>query len=161
MNAAEFRRWRDAYEAAGIDPHDAPRPELRAAAEESGAVVASVAPRAVESAHLLDAGREVPASPLLRELDLHPPQLGRLRLPLLLWALAYGVRGAHFSADEEQRARAAADWLTELAGKHGSVMAVTHASFRSLLRRELVRRGWIGVPRGRTRHWSAWSFTRL
>lgn len=166
INGAEFLRWREAYEAAGVDSEDVPPRELREAALASGVLVASVARRAVESAKALAPGREVLTSPLLSELELLPPALGRIRLPLFGWALAFGVRWLvrrrpHVTTDEEQRASATAEWLWQLAGNNGSVVAVTHASFRSLLGQELVRTGWSSdVPRPKLHHWSAWSFTR-
>ena len=168
IDNAGFVRWREAYEAAGIDSKDFPPRELREAAARCGVVVASVARRAIESAKALAPQREVLTSPLLSELDLHPPALGGLRLPMFGWLLAYSVRWLalaalrrpHVTAEEEQRVRAAAEWLAQLAQTHGSVVAVTHASFRSLLRRELAGMGWCGdVPRGRPRHWSAWTLT--
>ena len=169
IDGVEFLRWRDAYEAAGIDPDGAPPPELCAAAAGCGVLVASVARRAVESADVLAPGRKVLTSPLLSELELPPPALGPIRLPLFGWALTIGLRWLaraalgrpRVTANEAQRARAAAEWLSQLAEGHGSVVAVTHGSFRSLLAQELMRTGWKGnVPRRKAHHWSAWSFTR-
>lgn len=169
MNAAEFVRWRETYEAAGLDPDDVPPAELKALASGSGIVVASTARRTVESANALASGRPVIPSPLLHELELPPPALGRIRLPTVGWALLFGLRmlvpvafgRRHVTAEEEQRTRAAAEWLSGLADQHGSVVAVTHASFRSLLGQKLVGAGWRNDgPRGRPRHWSVRSFTR-
>lgn len=163
-----FARWRESYEAAGIDErHETPE-ELRAIAVSSGVIVASEAPRAVQSARLLDPRREVIASPLLHELELVPPNIRGVRMGMVGWAVAYGVRWLvraalrrpHVSAAEVERARAAADWLSELAERHGSVLAVTHASFRALLSRRLLELGWrCESRRGRTSHWSAWDFS--
>lgn len=166
-----FHRWREAYEAAGILPDEAPPAEVREMARRAGIIVASNAPRAIDSAHLLAEGREVIASPLVRELDLPPPALRVLRLPLAGWALAFGVRWLyrasrslpHNSDAEVARVREAADWLATLAHQHGFVLVVTHASFRNLLAGTLTADGWdSGGVRRRTRtpHWSAWSFTR-
>jgi hypothetical protein len=169
INGREFHRWREAYEGAGIDANDVPPEELRALAAASGVLVASAALRAIESAKALAPGREVLTSPLLNELELHPLALGPIRLPMFGWLLAFSVRWLaraalrrpHVTPDEQQRARAAAEWLRQLAEEHGSVVAVTHASFRSLLGRELIRAGWRSdLPRPKLRHWSAWSFTR-
>jgi hypothetical protein len=166
MNRMEFLRWREAYEAAGIDPADAPPVELCAIAGTCGVLVASVAPRAIESARALAPGREVLSSTLLRELELHPPELGGVRLPLLGWAVSFGVRHLllrtpYVTAEERERARRAAEWLVEMAEEHGSVVAVTHASFRAVVRDELRDQGWeTTVRRRRPSHWSAWSFSR-
>jgi broad specificity phosphatase PhoE len=164
-----FHRWREAYEAAGIVVGETPPPELRALAERAGAVIASNAPRAIESARLLAPEREVITSPLLREMDLSPPALQGWRLPLIGWALAFGIRWLlhpmtsrpHATPAEIDRAREAARWLIGIAEAPGPVVAVTHATFRGLLARALADEGWSCVTRTwRSHHWSAWSFTR-
>jgi broad specificity phosphatase PhoE len=162
IDVAGFVRWREAYEAAGIDPDDMPPAHLRELVASAGVVVSSTARRAVESARALAPGREVLTSPLLEELELRPPRLGPVRLPLGGWALAVGIRllicGS--TRGEQQRRRAAAQWLAELAEEHGRIVVVTHASFRSALARKLVRLGWRkDAIAWRPRHWSAWSFT--
>jgi broad specificity phosphatase PhoE len=169
MNAAQFVQWREAYEAAGLNPHETAPSELQQLAAIAGALVASDARRAIESAKLLAPDREWTVSAQLRELDLPPPQLGFVRLPLIAWALAFGMRmlvrmirrRPQIAPHETERVRSAVQWLSELADQHGTVVVVTHASFRGELGRELKRRGWrAGAPRGRARHWSAWLYTR-
>jgi broad specificity phosphatase PhoE len=168
LDLTELVRWREAYEAAGIDEGDPPPPALKALASTSGVIVASTAPRAVQSAKLLDSGRDVIPSPLLEELELLPLDIRRVRMPLIAWALTVGIRmivrkvfrGPRASI-EIQRAREAADWLSGLAERHAVVLAVTHASFRSLLAAQLVERGWLcEVPKRRSHHWSVWPLRR-
>jgi broad specificity phosphatase PhoE len=166
INATGFRGWRESYEAAGILPDASPPEELRILAASAGALVASDAPRAVESAERLAPGRAIMVSPLLREMDLPAPSLGRLSLPLPAWALMVGLwslyrrlRSLHPSPAELERAGEAARWLGSLASEHGPVVAVTHASFRKLLGRALVENGWSPPHRHRgLRHWSTWTF---
>jgi hypothetical protein len=131
-------------------------------------VVTSDAARAIESGRLLAPGREIPASPLLRELDLPPPQLRGLRLPLAGWALTYGFRWIYnrvtkrpdHAMEELARASQAAEWLAGLAEPSGTVVAVTHATFRHHVARELSARGWRPIPGRRRSHpWSAWRLT--
>lgn len=161
---AGFLRWRETYEAAGIDARDTPPQALQEMAAGAGMIVASDASRAVESARLLSSGAQVTVSPLLRELELVPPNLGRLRLPMAGWALAYGVRmlirsRAHVTAVEHERAREAGRWLAGLTETHGLIVVVTHASFRSALTKALEIERWRKETTGRsTAHWSAWSF---
>jgi len=158
-----FLKWREAYEAAGIGENEVPPRELVLEAQSAGAFVSSDVRRAIESARLLAAGRDVIASPLLRELSLVPLRLPGLRLPLMGWALTYGVKWLmrrHATPEEEQRVRIAAQWLIDLSARHGEVIVLTHASFRSLLAKEFARREWKPVtPRRRSAHWSAWSFS--
>jgi broad specificity phosphatase PhoE len=166
IDSQGFRAWREAYESAGIVAGESPPQALMRLAVEAGAVVSSDTPRARQSAALLAPGREVESSPLLRELDLLGPPLGRLRLPLPLWALAVGlragllkVRGKYPSDAERARVLAAAEWLAELARARGSVVAVTHASFRGKLSNQLLDKGWTREGKETSlRHWSAWSF---
>jgi broad specificity phosphatase PhoE len=167
LDLAGFLKWREDYEAAGIDAADAPPEELSTIARAAGALACSNARRAIDSARALAPNRDAIVSPLLRELSLPPPRFARLRLPLLGWSVAIGLRWlfrqllrlGHVTPEEQERVRAAADWLVRLAAEHGEVVAVTHGAFRSLLGKELARRGWTSaMPRRRSSHWSAWSF---
>jgi broad specificity phosphatase PhoE len=169
MDLDGFHRWREAYDAVGILATEAPPAELRERVERAGVLVCSDALRTVESARLLANGRNVIVSPLLRERVVSPPALRAVRLPLIGWALAYGIRWLyreitsrpHAPDDEIERAREAAEWLEGLAREHRSIAVVTHASFRSLLAGTLMARGWTaGAGRKRSSHWSAWSLTR-
>jgi broad specificity phosphatase PhoE len=162
LDVAAFRKWRESYEAAGIDPTDRAPAPLSAAAQQA-VILASDSQRAIDSARLLAPDREVLVSPLLRELSLDPPNVP-FRLPMSGWALAYGVRWLlrphhHIKPEEIERARDVAKWLIRTSQEAGSVIVVTHASFRSLVAKELRNRGWTcALPRRRSRHWSAWSF---
>ena len=131
-------------------------------------VVSSDAARATSSARLLAPGREILASPLLRELDLKTPDLGGVRLPLAAWTVAIAgrvllltLRGQYPSASEAARLSAAAAWLEGLTARHSSVLAVTHGSFRQEIAKLLLRTGWKAEQRSRAiHHWSAWVFIR-
>lgn len=162
-----FLRWREAYENAGIVPGDVPPPAVSGCVDGDAIVLASDTLRAVESARVLAPQHQIETSPLYRELDLHPPRVP-FRMPLALWALAYGVRflslrlrSLPFHGEHElQRVRAAADELTRRSESGRQVVLVTHGSFRAELTRTLMARGWT-PPEGRTsKHWSAWELTR-
>ena len=168
IDAEGFRRWRQAYEAAGIATGEQAPADVAKLAGGAQLVVASDAARAVESARLLFPGRELIMSPLLRELDLDCVSLGRLRLPLPAWALAVGCRmvaeklhGRYPAAHEFARIADAATWLDELSTRNRLIVAVTHASFRKRLAARLLALGWQNDTGERTlKHWSAWSFRR-
>lgn len=161
LDRAAFFRWRDAYEAAGIADDESAPAALRELARSAGAIVASDAPRAVASARaILEEGRII-TSPLLRELDMVPPNFGALRLPLAGWGLAWLLSGANASAAEVERARAAAKWLDELTQEHRPLLVVTHGSFRRLLANELRAFGWTASnDRRRLHHWSVYRLLR-
>jgi len=168
IDAAGFRAWRAAYEAAGIQEGERPAADLAQLVARADLVLASDAPRAVASARLLAPGREILVSPLLRELDLEGPDLGGLRLPLAAWAVAVGgrallltLRRRYPSAAETARITGAAAWLEELAARHPRIVAVTHASYRRRLCGRLLQAGWQAEPGRRSlRPWSAWLFRR-
>jgi len=155
IDLAGFHRWRESYEAAAIVDGETPPAALVEIAASAHAIAASNAPRAIASAKLLR--EDVRVSPLLRELDLHPPNLRGVKMPLVFWALTFAFRRSLATPAEETRAREAAAWLAELAREHGPVIAVTHHSFRLVLAQTLIRDGWRsdGSP-GRS-HWSVWS----
>ena len=165
------RRWIVAYDAAEIALHHPPPSELVALARAADLVVASDLPRARASAALLAGGREVGTSALLREAPLETPELplprlAGVRLPLVGWALVFGLRWLRASrrgapppgVDAAALARAdeAAGWLAAPAEEHGRVLVVTHATFRLLVAASLGRRGWRGPERRPFREWSAW-----
>ena len=167
LDAAGFRAWREAYEAAGIVDTERPPASLMRLASDARLLVASDTPRAIESAGLLASGREVTVSPLLRELDLQIPRFGGIRLPLRAWAVAVGarmlamkVRGRYPSSREAARVNEAAGWLEGLAGPDSAVLVVTHASFRRQVADRLVERGWRSESRPSARHWSVWPLIR-
>jgi hypothetical protein len=168
IDVAGVRQWRTAYEAAGISAGERAPVEIEQLAQAAQLVLSSDAPRAVASARLLAPGREIVASPLLRELDLEAPSLGRLRLPLAAWAVAIGtralllrLRGRYPAEAEAARVGEAVAWLTELAGAGSLIVAVTHASVRGQLAPRLVQAGWRAETGRRSlRPWSAWTFTR-
>lgn len=161
IDLAGFHRWREGYEAAAIVEGETAPAALMDLAATARVVVASDAPRAIASAKLLR--DDVVVSPLLRELELRPPNLRGVKLPLPLWALAIGAqwlfRRTHATPSEEERAREAAVWLEGLA-EDGPVVAVTHHTFRALLARALVACGWeSGKPR-QGHHWSVWTLAK-
>ena len=166
-DSAGLHRWFEEYDAAGIEADDEPPASLRALASSAGLVVASDLRRAIESARRIAPDASIESSPLLRETPLRIPML-TVRLPILGWALAVGagaairrLRRAPHPAETVSRATAAAEWLGELAERHGTVLAVTHSLVRGHIAAALVAARWRPEPgRARRSHWSAWSFTR-
>lgn len=169
INAAGFCAWRAAYEAAGIHAHEAIPGDLGQLAVQAGLIISSDAPRAIATARLLAAEREIITSPLLRELDLTGPNLGPLRLPLIGWAFAVGAhnlietcRKRYPPVAETTRINDGAAWLEELAAQHSLIIAVTHAMFRSRLFARLVQTGWQpDAGRRSLQPWSAWALRRM
>lgn len=160
-------RWLDAYDAAGLAANEVPTAAARDLAARAGLVVASDLPRARASAALLAPEAQVVVSELLRETPLPIPVI-RVRLPIPAWALVIGAGVAYRALrrvppPEAARTQgiAAAEWLTELAARHGTIVAVTHANVRGYIAAGLGAAAWRREPGGsRHAHWSAWTFVR-
>lgn len=169
VNADGFRRWREAYEAAGIRDDQAVPAELQRLVARSDIVLCSDAARAVATADLIAPGREVVVSQLLRELELEGPGLGGARMPLGAWPLAVGarilarkLRGLYPSADELARLDDAVALLDELSTTHPRMVVITHGMFRRRLSARLIRMGWRADGTNRSmRPLSAWQLSRL
>jgi broad specificity phosphatase PhoE len=174
LDADALRRWFVDYDLAALAHDERPPERARALAREVACVVASDMPRARASAALLLPDGPVRESPLLREVPMPIPTWPGVRLPLVGWALATGMRAAvsrlrRLPPPEavRQQAEAAAAWLGELAQAHGSVLAVTHAGVRAQITRVLREQGWVAAVEGGSyrqggsyAHWSAWTLTR-
>lgn len=166
--STSVRAWLDAYAQAGIAGDDVPPAALVAVARDAGTIIASDLPRALESARRLAGGRDVATSVLLREAPMTVPELRSARLPLSLWALLMAWhwqlgrrRGTVPSPALRAQVDAAASELELAAGAERTVLVVTHATIRSLIAAELVRRAWTRAPAGsRYGHWGAWTFDR-
>ena len=160
-----FLQWLDAYDRAGLDPNDAPPPELRELARRAFVVTSDVT-RARESAALLS--NSATPSPLLRETQLPIPSFAGWRLPMRVWSIAIGVlwiwrmrRGDATLRAELERAREAAKWLIALAQEQETVLAVTHGAVRRYLANALLAEGWTCVypRRNKWAEWSAWELS--
>lgn len=160
-----FVSWRATYESHGLMPGESAPHDLVAIASHAE-VLSSDRTRAVESARLLTRAG-VATSPLLREIDIMPPGIRGVRLPLIGWALLYGVRlltdrlasRPSHSAEDAARAEAAARWIVGQ-GSGRDLVVVTHAGFRSVLAKQYVSEGWKLEKRNGSRNWSAWTLTR-
>jgi broad specificity phosphatase PhoE len=168
IDAAGVHRWRDDYDAAGIDANSLPPRTLMDEAARAGVIVASDLARAIESAGRLAPGRDVRLSPLLRESHLDIPTWLPARWPLTVWAMAIHVqwlgrliKRVPLAPVEQQRVKDAADWVEGLARENGATVVVTHGVFRRLLGLELLARGWGAEPRvSGYQNWSAWPYVR-
>ena len=166
VDAAGVHRWREGYDAAGIQPASMPPPALVSDAARADLVVASDLARAVASAERLAAGREVRISPLLRESMLDIPTWLPARWPLIVWGIAIHLqwltrtaRRISINPAEQQRVSAAVDWLEDVMREHRSIVVVTHGVFRGLVGAELVSRGWTAERRmSGYQHWSVWPY---
>lgn len=166
MHAADVRRYESAYNAAGILDADAPPADLLTAASSAHIIAASDLPRAIASARRLAPKRELALSPLLREIELEPPQWVSFRLPIAAWDIFSYVQWtsrllAATDHESARRATAAVEWLLDRAETSQTVLAVTHGGFRRLLDARFRALGWALAPgRKSYANWSTWAYTR-
>ena len=150
------------YEEAGIRRTPRPSRELRQHARSAALIVCSDTRRAIESARLLDGGREPVLDPVFREagLPLRVPVPLRLSfdtwilISYVAWFLGWPAGGESLAA-ARQRATKAVRHLTQLSNQHPSVMLVGHGVFNTLIALQLRRNGWSGpVWKPGAAHWT-------
>lgn len=165
LDRAGVQRWRDAYDAAGIQADVPPPPVLAEMATAATHIIASDLRRAVESAERLAPQRRIQVSPVLREAPLAIPRWPT-HLPFAVWGtlMYFGwsyrrLRGTDLSGPDWARAATAAEWLASIVADGTTALVVTHGVFRQLVATHLSVLGWTSAGRrGGYRHWSAWSF---
>ncbi len=158
----EFSDYIDAYEAAGLDPANAPPEELRDLVRELTAIFTSGRPRAHESARLLAPAAELIADPLFAEAPLASPRIPLLRMTVPKWAVVARIlwhAGYHPAIEDYPRARTrahqAADILIARARADGTAALVAHGYFNAMIGRQLRKRGWRRTGSHRVRYWNA------
>lgn len=163
LDAHEFARWVEAYDAAEIIDQRPPPGTLHGLSH-SCAIVCSDLPRSLSSARAL---RLTPLlqSELFRECPLPAPPRLPLRLSASGWLLAMrlpwwcGYSGEVESARQSRlRSEHAANELERLANEHGEVLLIGHGMFNHFLAGELRKRGWLGSRLGPAGHWSRRDF---
>ncbi|MGC3957085.1 MAG: histidine phosphatase family protein [Verrucomicrobiota bacterium] len=146
VTADELQRWRVRYDAAApiIGPIDV-------SAVKWQRCLSSDLKRALVTAQTAYAGTITP-TPLLREADVPALPTGRLRLPVWGWRLL--LRFTWFTGHKSQRAardafhqriKAVADLLEQ---EPVDTLVVSHAGVMFFLRKELLRRGFVGPKFG-------------
>jgi broad specificity phosphatase PhoE len=168
LTAVEFRAWVESYQQYGIAGDSVPSDSLIAAARAAAVVVCSDVPRGVESARRVAEGREVVATPLLREAGSAMPGnwMGfRLSTTTWDWGFHYlwlcGLRPVGEPVHgTRQRAREACTWLESLAREQSPVLVVAHWTINRFLAAELRRRQWLGPRRPAGENWGVTRYVR-
>ena len=163
-----FRRFIDAYEAAGLDPESAPPAELRASVQGLRAVFTSGSPRANDSARSLVPGADIIADPLFAEAPLAGPRIPVVKLRVTIWAIISRIMwhaGYHPKIENYRRARSRAQRAAELllAGAEanaGIAVLVAHGYFNAMIGRALRKRGFVRVGSHRPSFWNAVTYER-
>ena len=168
LTSAEYRAWWDRYEEGGLLPGQVPPDHLKSTANGCAAVLASVRPRALETARALMGDRAFDTDALFIEAPLPPPRFPDwIRLSPRNWG---GVarfwwwffdhhEGQERRHEAEARARAAADILIDRA-KGGDVLLLAHGFFNAMIGQELKKRGWRVTLNEGFKYWSARRFEK-
>ena len=157
-----FRAYIDAYEAAGLDPDNAPPEEVQDLVKELGAIYTSQRPRAQDSARALAPEAELIADALFEEAPLASPRIPLLRARVPTWAVMARIlwhAGYHPEIENFRRAKhraaRAADILMARAREDGVTALVAHGYFNAIIGRELRRRGFRRIGAHRVSYWNA------
>lgn len=157
-----FSAYIDAYEAAGLDPTSAPPEEVQDLVKGLSAIFTSDKPRSQDSARALAPDAELIADPLFVEAPLASPRIPLLKFGVPAWAVMARIlwhAGYHPEIENfrrsKQRAKKAADILTDSARKEGIAALVAHGYFNAIIGRELRKRGFHRIGSHRVRYWNA------
>jgi broad specificity phosphatase PhoE len=169
LNAAEYRDWWAGYEVKGIKPGQTPPEELKIVARDADVIIASVRPRALETARAICGERAFAQDPLFVEAPLPPPKLPDwLRLSPKIWGflarLNWVLSDKHNEVEThrqaESRAMTVARMVGEMADQGQDVMIVAHGYFNQRVGSALKRQGWRCVEDQGFRYWCARVFAR-
>lgn len=169
LSSRAYRAWWAEYELSGLKADQVTPAELKQAAKNAGAILASSRPRSLETAHAVGEGKDFIADDLFIEAPLPPPGWPEwIRLPPMLWGFisrtAWWFFDHHHGEESRRQAQAraerAAQRLIELAGEGRDVLLLAHGFFNTMIARELQRRGWRCTRDGGWRYWSARRFEK-
>ena len=156
----EYVEWWHRYEAGSLADDQIVPNKLIEAVADVDLVLSSARPRAIETAQRATQGRDPQSDPLFNEAPLPPPRLkSRTYLPKtwnvlarMAWLGGHALDGENVS---EARARAgdAARRLHEVA-EGRTVYLAAHGWFNRMLRRPLIKLGWVCVRDGGDKYWS-------
>jgi broad specificity phosphatase PhoE len=162
-----FRAYIDDYEAAGLDPSDAPPEELQDLVGELTSLYTSDRRRSHESARALAPKAELIADPLFVEAPLASPRIPLLRMKVTKWAVVSRIlwhAGFHPQIENYRRSRhraaLACDILVARARAEGTAALVAHGYFNYLIGRQLRRRGFRQTGTHKARFWNAVIYER-
>jgi len=167
LSAEGYREWWARYEVGGLKMDQTAPPQLCAAAERAGFVIASTRLRSVQTAQALTGGRAFAEDPMFVEAPLPPPPWpGWLKLSPRLWGVIARAWWWFFDHNEGQesrleaqaRADEAARLLADMASTGQDVLVVAHGFFNGMVGEALKRQGWRCVRDQGFRYWSARRF---
>ncbi|THD62239.1 histidine phosphatase family protein [Phenylobacterium sp.] len=169
LNAQEYREFWARYEVMGLLPGQTPPADLAGFVERCDVLIASIRPRAIESAQAVGGGRTFTREAFLVEAPLPPPSWpGWIRLSPRLWGFFARFwwwffnhhEGQETRREAEARADLAAAELAAIAADGRDVVVLAHGFFNWMIGRALRRRGWRQTLREGYKYWSTRRFER-
>lgn len=157
--SVSLKKWVEVYDAAEIDANSKPSPSVHDMVQNADLLVTSTLRRAIDSATLLDRAIDE-SNALFNEakvpeanipfFKLKPKTwLGILRLLLLL---GLGKKDTSLKASKKQ-AKEASLRLLKLSEKYDSVVVVGHGGMNWLIRKMLMKKGWVSEGKGSHENW--------
>jgi broad specificity phosphatase PhoE len=169
LTSAEYRDWWARYETRGLLAGQTAPECLKAVAGGAGTIIASIRPRAVETASAVCGARAYARDPLFVEAPLPPPRWpGWIRLTPRVWGFIARFwwwffdhhEGQETRAQAERRADAAAALLIEKSSEGQDVLVFAHGFFNGMVGEALKRRGWRCTDDQGFHYWRARRFER-
>jgi broad specificity phosphatase PhoE len=155
-----YRDWWRGYDLARLHPDEAAPQRLAELARQSDVIFASTLQRAIHTAELVAAGREIVTDPVFVEAALPPPPFWGKHRPGTwgVWARVAWWLGWHdgmeSKAEAKIRAEAAVATLAAQALRGQNVLLCAHGWFNRMMRPVLKRQGWREVEDHGDRYWS-------
>lgn len=160
VSASDFGTWISEYNATGIDVAYPPPTIAIEKAESCAITVCSDLPRSLESAKLLSQDAQELISPLFRECEMPYCDWNYPKLPKSAWSVMFRLLqrlgyspNAESYQDMNERSKACALQLADLAQRHGSILLIGHGVLNWLIHRHLLEMGWSGPSKSAKDHW--------
>lgn len=168
VSCADFIRWVDDYDKAGIIQEIAIPEQTKWKAEEAKLLVTSTLCRSIQSAEKLEMRVPILTDALFREAEMPvaASSFFNIKVPPSFWAVYHrcvwlmGYKGKKESIQEaRERAIQASGRLIQLAAEHDHVFLAGHGVFNQFIAQELLKAGWQGDRKTGRHHWSCTSYT--
>lgn len=168
ITCLEFNRWVEHYDTNGVFQESTYPSVTLQKMTTSKLIITSDLTRSVESARLLNNGKDVISNPLFREIEMPtiPMKLFNMKLKPNIWAVILRLlwftgysNGCESMRDAKIRAVKASQQLIEHAEEYESVALVGHGFFNMLIAKELLSRGLKGKRKTRSKNWGCTTYS--
>jgi len=159
MTSASLKKWVELYDSSNIHAKSLPMQETIALAQSSDVLVTSSLNCAIDSAKVMNVDiyesnsifNEAQIPSLSIPFVKFKPKTWLVILRVLL-LFGLGKKDASLKASKQQ-AKDAAKRLLELSSEHVNVVLVGHGGMNWLIRKELLKEGWVLAPDASSKNW--------